>query len=166
MAKKMHDLDKKLFDLTKLKAENKYKVKLNKKQLEKFVSKYGVFPSVTLLEKDLVAYIEKLGLKKGAKEIEEEDVNPLVTKALKLGIKTISKGKSVVTVQMATDEQLVAAIEDAKEKDSDPVKDTKPLEEMNHDELKVLAKSKGVKSWHLKSAEKLFEALKALDKKE
>lgn len=167
MAKKMHDLDQKLYDLAKLKAEKKFKVKLNKKQLEKFVSKYGVFPSVTLLEKDLVAYIEKLGLKEGSVAKEDEpEVNPLVKEALELGIKTIPVGDSVVTVQMATDEQLKAAIAAKKEDEPELAKVEKALEDMDHEELKQLAKSKGVKQWHLKTAENLIKAIKALDKKE
>lgn len=176
MAKKMHDLDKKLFDLAKLKAEVKFKVKLNKKQLEKFVSKYSVFPSVTLLEKDFVAYIAKLGLKEGSVAKEEEaepKVNPLVKEALELGIKTIPTKDSVVTVHNATDEQLTAAINKFKEENKDlkpatkvEKKSKKSLKDMNKDELKILAKDKGIKSWHLKTAETLREELKALDKKE
>ena len=177
MARKPHDLDKKLIDLTKLKAEKKFNVKLNKKQLEKFVSKYSVFPSVTLLEKDLVAYIAKLGLKEGSEAKEEEaepKVNPLVKEALDLGIKTIPTKDSVVTIHNATDKQLKAAISKFKEenKDSisdnaeDPVGSKKALKDMKKEELKDLAKAKGIKSWHLKTAETLREELEALDKKE
>jgi len=177
MARKPHDLDKKLYDLAKLKAEKKFNVKPSKKQLEKFVSKYSVFPSVTLLEKELEAYINKLGLKEGSKvekETDEPEINPLVLEALELGIKTIPTKDSVITVHNATDEQLTVAINKSKEenKDSqsddaeDPKETDKALKDMNKEELKVMAKAKGIKSWHLKTAETLREELEALDKKE
>jgi len=129
------------------------------------------------LEKDLVAYIAKLGLKEGSKvekETDEPEINPLVLEALELGIKTIPTKDSVITVHNATDEQLTVAINKSKEENKDSKSDDaasdetseKELKDMKKDELKVLAKAKGIKSWHLKTAETLREELEALDKKE